>query len=264
VIKPPSPNQKTPIDYAINHAHGLSKYVAFHYLDNPVHNNRNVQAICTACNDVLKLEISNEMWYLSEAQIWDYLSFHAKTIMEFAEKHQHEKNTAWEQQSQSLQNPLVPADPFASYGGLGSLASGGLLGSTSNPSLGQYADYTTVDELETYQNTLNAQMEAQLDIINASLQVVPPGHKVDSVFVDQSVAKEIAKLSDFNVDIQGKVHAKTVVSQYRALCSKCQASHPVTKQELTTMSEDLREFCREHAHKTEVAEPKTGRKFKDA
>jgi hypothetical protein len=84
------------------------------------------------------------------------------------------------------------------------------------------------------------------------------------VTTTQNVLKNIARMSNFNVDIQCKVTLG--INCYRAICTACNDSIPIS-QDVSLRSEfddNFIKFCKEHRHDIEarVVEEVTGRKFR--
>lgn len=82
--------------------------------------------------------------------------------------------------------------------------------------------------------------------------------------VTQEVLRAIAKMSNFNVDVQAK---HTIVGiMCRAICSQCKAEIPIEVNVIRTgqsLDGEFEKFCKEHRHDqvVEVAEI-VGRKFR--
>ena len=94
------------------------------------------------------------------------------------------------------------------------------------------------------------------------------GRTSSSVSVSQELLKWIARLSNFNVNLQARV-AGTRCTDYRAICDRCGKFKPmlyeymISKDAMKPESE-LSKFCREHSHDgSDRIEPK-GRKFRHA
>jgi len=94
----------------------------------------------------------------------------------------------------------------------------------------------------------------------------PGGRPVNTVSVSQTLLKEIAKLSNFNVDLQAKV-LKNIATSYRAICTECNRDCQIVFEELIASDrknptwERLKEFCEIHSHIKKV-ETVEGRKFR--
>lgn len=88
------------------------------------------------------------------------------------------------------------------------------------------------------------------------------------VSVSQELLKWIAKVSNFNVDIQAFVHMDAE-NEYRALCSQCREVLSMSYDTLVASSTQtpdshLAVFCKAHRHDGSVTCVPSGRKFRDA
>ena len=90
--------------------------------------------------------------------------------------------------------------------------------------------------------------------------------KFDHVTVSQETLKHVAKLSNFNVDLQAKVMSNGGCNQYRAVCNKCKSSHMFDWEKLQDKNGhtwvDLSIFCTKHVHGPTQVESVSGRKFR--
>lgn len=106
--------------------------------------------------------------------------------------------------------------------------------------------------------------EDDYDSFYDGLIVYPP--KVRQVSVSQAKLKWIAKMSNFNVDIQAR-STKTKGYLYRAVCSKCFDTTKLDADCLTDESTSpplLTAFCTAHRHDRTVLEEVEGRRFRNA
>ncbi len=83
--------------------------------------------------------------------------------------------------------------------------------------------------------------------------------------VTQEALRIIAKLSNFNVDLQAKT--SIVGPMCRAICTVCKADIPIDMSVLSRGSSfdgEFEKFCKDHRHEVQVAivEEVVGRKFK--
>lgn len=96
----------------------------------------------------------------------------------------------------------------------------------------------------------------------------PGGRAINTVAISQDLLKEVARLSNFNVDLQAKV-AGNIATQYRAICSRCGKDCEISYEELISKDRKnktwiiMKEFCSVHSH-SPVVESSEGRKFRDA
>ena len=87
--------------------------------------------------------------------------------------------------------------------------------------------------------------------------------------LSSDIIKQVAKLSDFNVDLQARHYFDHY--EYRAVCNKCNSSIILSyhqfQQEVNRLGYDgednaIRDFCKSHSHQfVEIIQP-FGRKFK--
>jgi hypothetical protein len=91
------------------------------------------------------------------------------------------------------------------------------------------------------------------------------------ITVSQAILKEVYKLSNFNVELQGKFIGATTDYDYRALCVNCHAEIKINHTALrlgdyqtTSTWTDITVFCTAHKHETTIAlaNERVGRKFK--
>lgn len=129
-------------------------------------------------------------------------------------------------------------------------------------------------EYEKYQFTYTLKNSTEAYKPSGNINVLGNVTQVGSnniLSVSPEILKEVYKLSNFNVDLQGRTNGITVAS-YRAICSSCQASIQLNFQELISNNklsgtwESLVVFCTEHKHNGAehiLETPSIGRRFKN-
>lgn len=132
-------------------------------------------------------------------------------------------------------------------------------------------DYLTASGIKETVKALEAKMNppAEIDIMG-DLQVMPGGKSFNNISISQDSLKWVARQSNFNVDLQAKVHTNNAVSAYSAVCTVCNERYvTMNSTEFLGSSKDndtwqsIKEFCNKHCHdgSSSIEEP-TGRKFK--
>lgn len=131
----------------------------------------------------------------------------------------------------------------------------------------------------TLKNTIHTQTFKPGELVNVnsgetidflgSLTAIPAGPVFNNISISQDTLKFVAKESNFNVDLQAKVHKNNAVSEYGAVCTKCNERfifHDAIQffssdRSLTTWV-NIKEFCNKHRHDGRIEKEPVGRKFK--
>jgi hypothetical protein len=109
----------------------------------------------------------------------------------------------------------------------------------------------------------NKNVESSADPFNLMADIKTTFSKSRTIVaISSDGLKFIAKASDFNVDVQ------CMNNTYRALCNRCQATTPLSRQEVLMLDKasaslELADFLKEHKHDNINRPQPEGRKFRN-
>jgi len=218
--------------------------------ENPVTIEKVLQLRCKVCDKTTELTLNMAFEFGNES-IWEGLGL--KWLADFAFDHKHEKVTF-------IKKPSTTSTETT--GDVVKIKPGQVVHIN-----GKAYDVAAVKDSELVVPLEQSTSGGATVPIMGEFSFHPGGRSMSTVAISQTLLKEIAKLSNFNVDLQAKV-LKNIATEYRAVCGQCSNSCPISFDELVGNNRKsdtwvrLTEFCEVHTHIKKV-ETVEGRKFRD-